>query len=164
MTLCCNKIFKMPSCFHAHLIWHCNSTSRFLQDNLKSTISRKTVEMASPMGTPAVESAIDTMIVSMPMYSIVDGSNDNNLEAASIDWRVMGTSNRLRFFMGLSWKKDRIRSNEKVCSLNKVESSAEHTTMLPEIRNVSRLVALCHKYIKAMRSICPATSNSVSCR
>ena len=78
-----------------------------------------------------------------------------------IDCNVIGISNFRKLLMGLSWKKDRIRSKENVCSLNKVESSAEQTTILPEILKVCNLVALCHKYMNAIKSICPATSNSV---
>ena len=78
-----------------------------------------------------------------------------------IDCNVIGMSNFRKLLIGLSWKKDRIRSRENVCSLNNVESSAEQTTILPEILKVCNLVALCHKYMNAIKSICPATSNSV---
>ena len=78
-----------------------------------------------------------------------------------IDCNVIGISNFRKLLIGLSWKKDRIRSRENVCSLNNVESSAEQITILPEILRVCNLVALCHKYMNAIKSICPATSNSV---
>ena len=78
-----------------------------------------------------------------------------------IDCNVIGISNFRKLLIGLSWKKDRIRSRENVCSLNNVESSAEQITILPEILRVCNLVALCHKYMNAIKSIWPATSNSM---